>query len=91
MKVSRIKYEVDDQDDSNQLQIDEDIVLKKFVELRPDKSSGCDGIYPELLKECAHTVDCKPSHRHSHYVIRVGQIPADWKRLKLSKSIRKDH
>ena len=54
------------------IQVGDEVVMKKLRKLRQDKSPGADEIQPRYLKEIALTIIFRKSLDH-------GEIPEDWR------------
>ncbi len=65
--------------DMPDINVEEEMVLKKLKKLKANKSAGPDGLHPRLLKEIAKSI-CKPLTLIYNKSIQEGKTPDGWKK-----------
>eukprot|EP00794_Sanderia_malayensis_P004409 gene4410-4998_t len=70
------------------IDITEDMVLKKLKKLNISKSPGPDNIHPRILKEIGGTI-AKPIALIYRTSMKTGELPQQWKEAKISAIFKK--
>ncbi|MES9884607.1 MAG: reverse transcriptase family protein, partial [Sedimenticola sp.] len=72
----------------NDIEISEEIVLKKLASLKVDKSQGPDEVNPQVLKECRMSL-VDPLTRIFKMSLDSGILPSDFKKANISPIFKK--